>query len=96
MARLEWCKFIPFSKRDYEKKKMGSINDHKIDYNRARALRGQWHLSRKKINPNMPLSDDSIFSYTVDIVWGIEVNGLDMTEWLPQKYFGQKFGRNSF
>ena len=39
----------------------------------------------------MPLSDDSIFTYTVDIVWGIEVKGLDVTEWLPQKYFGQKF-----
>ena len=29
----------------------------------------------------MPLTDDSIFSGTVDIApWGIEVNGFDMTE----------------
>lgn len=29
----------------------------------------------------MPLTDDSIFSDTVDIAqWGIEVNGFDMTE----------------
>lgn len=28
----------------------------------------------------MPLTDDSIFSDTVDIAWGIEANGFDMTE----------------
>ena len=28
----------------------------------------------------MPLSDDSIFSYMVDMVCDMEVNGLDMTE----------------
>ena len=26
---------------------MESITDHKIDYNRAKALRGQWHLTSK-------------------------------------------------
>ena len=38
---------------------------------------------------------DSISSNTVDIVWGIEVNGLDMTEWLPQQYFGDKIFKKS-
>ena len=43
---------------------------------------------------------DSISSASnmVDIVWGIEVNGLDinnMTERLPQQYFGDKIFKKS-
>ena len=61
--------------------KMGSITGHRIDYNRAGALRGQQHIPSKnlpKYPPGAPLLDLPLVSLSVGL-WHQETEAVRVT-----------------